>query len=154
VTKSPDAFKTIGEVAALLDVPQHVLRFWEARIGEVRPLRTKQGQRRYRPEDVELLGGIRVLLHVHGYSIRGVQRLLRDRGINYVRAAAGDVAPARAAPKSAAPQQTAAAPVFQLAHLSAGARAALVRALSDRATCRRLAAVAIEITIELERDAA
>lgn len=84
--KASSAFRTIGEVAAALDVPQHVLRFWEARIGEVRPLRTKQGQRRYRPEDVELLGGIRVLLHVHGYSIRGVQRLLRDHGITHVRA--------------------------------------------------------------------
>lgn len=138
-------FRTIGEVAAALDVPQHVLRFWEARIGEVRPLRTKRGQRRYRPEDVELLMGIRVLLHVHGYSIRGVQRLLRDRGINHVRAAARDVAPVR--PEPLPPQATTYKPAFDLSHLSAGARAALVHALSDRAACRQLAVAAIEITM-------
>lgn len=147
-------FRTIGEVAALLNVPQHVLRFWEARIGEVRPLRTKRGQRRYRPEDVELLMGIRVLLHVHGYSIRGVQRLLRDRGINHVRAAAGGGVSVRPEPSSEALQASSEAPAFCLNHLSAGARAALLSVLSDRAACRRLAAAAIEITTELERAAA
>lgn len=84
-TKAPSAFLSIGEVSEKLDVPQHVLRFWEARIGEVRPLRGAKGQRRYRPEDVDLLIGIRFLLHVEGYSIRGVQRKLRDQGIIHVR---------------------------------------------------------------------
>lgn len=152
--KGPDAFRTIGEVAVALDVPQHVLRFREARIGEVRPLRTKTGRRQYRPEDVELLMGIRVLLHVHGYSIRGVQRLLRDHGINHVRAVAGDGATARTEAPSESTQPVGDTPAFDLGHLSAGARAALVIALSDRTTCRRLAAVAIEITSKLERDAA
>lgn len=147
--KGPAAFRTIGEVAAALDVPQHVLRFWEARIGEVRPLRTKQGQRRYRPEDIELLGGIRVLLHVHGYSIRGVQRLLRDQGISHVRAAASGCEPQGAAPAPAGPQAA-----VHLDHLPAAARAALEQALADPAACRRLAAVAIEITAEMGRDAA
>ncbi|KQQ29428.1 hypothetical protein ASF53_19545 [Methylobacterium sp. Leaf123] len=150
MTKGEKAFRTIGEVAAALDVPQHVLRFWEARIGEVRPLRTKQGQRRYRPEDVELLGGIRVLLHVHGYSIRGVRRLLRDKGITHVRAAAGGAASARPEAPSEAPQAAVDAQTFDLNHLSAGARAALVSALTDRATCRRLAAVAIQLTNDME----
>lgn len=147
MTKSDKAFRTIGEVAAVLDVPQHVLRFWEARIGEVRPLRTKQGQRRYRPEDVELLGGIRVLLHVHGYSIRGVQRLIREQGISHIRAAAGGATSARNEAASEAPRPAGESPVFNLDHLSAGARAALVTALSNRAACRRLAAAAIEITM-------
>ncbi|PPE22889.1 MerR family transcriptional regulator, partial [Escherichia coli] len=82
-----------------------------------------RGQRRYRPEDVELLLGIRVLLHVHGYSIRGVQRLLRDQGITHVRAAAGGAASVRPEPSSEAPQAAGEAPTFCLNHLSAGARA-------------------------------
>lgn len=147
MTKCEKAFRTIGEVAAALDVPQHVLRFWEARIGEVRPLRTKRGQRRYRLEDVELLMGIRMLLHVHGYSIRGVQRLIREQGISHIRAAAGGAVSARNEAASEAPQPAADTQAFRLDHLSAGARAALVQALSDRATCRRLAAVALEITM-------
>lgn len=83
--KAPSAFRSISEVAEALDVPDHVLRFWEARIGEVRPLRSARGQRRYRPEDVDLLMGIRFLLHDQGLSIRGVQRILRDKGIIHVR---------------------------------------------------------------------
>lgn len=147
-------FRSIGEVAALLDVPQHVIRFWEARIGEVRSLRTKRGQRRYRPEDVELLSGIRMLLHVHGYSIRGVQRLIRDQGISNIRAAAGGATSARNEAASEAPRPVGESPAFNLDYLSAGARAALVQALSDRATCRRLAAAAIQITTRMEDEAA
>ncbi|WP_232628890.1 MerR family transcriptional regulator [Methylobacterium sp. Leaf118] len=147
--KAPSAFSTIGEVAAALDVPQHVLRFWEARIGEVRPLRSKTGRRRYRPEDVELLLGIRVLLHVEGYSIRGVQRLLRDRGISHVRAAAAGCEPPGAAPAPAGPQ-----PAINFEHLPTAARAALERALTDPAACQRLAALAIEITADKRSRAA
>lgn len=84
-SKAPSAFLSIGEVAEKLDIAIHVIRFWEARIGEVRPLRGAKGQRRYRPEDVELLLGIRHLLHVEAYSIRGVQRVLATRGVVYVR---------------------------------------------------------------------
>ena len=82
------AYKTIGEVAAILDLPQHVLNFWEARFEEVKPLRkgkANQGNRRYRPEDIALLNGIRYLLHAEGYSIRGVQRILREKGAQAVR---------------------------------------------------------------------
>ena len=78
--KSPDAFRTISEVADELDVPQHVLRFWETRFSQIRPLKRAGGRRYYRPEDVELLRRIRELLYQHGYTIKGVQKLLRDGG--------------------------------------------------------------------------
>ncbi len=77
-TKSPAAFRTISEVAAELDVPQHVLRFWETRFAQVRPMKRAGRRRYYRPEDVALLRRIRGLLYQDGYTIRGVQRLLRE----------------------------------------------------------------------------
>ena len=80
VEKAPDAFRTISEVATELDVPQHVLRFWETRFSQIRPLKRAGGRRYYRPEDVELLRRIRGLLYQHGYTIKGVQKLLRDGG--------------------------------------------------------------------------
>jgi DNA-binding transcriptional MerR regulator len=76
--KSAEAFRTISEVAATLDVPQHVLRFWESKFSQVRPLKRGGGRRYYRPEDVELLQTIRGLLYDDGYTIKGVQKLLRD----------------------------------------------------------------------------
>ena len=79
VPKSPDAFRTIGEVSEELDVPQHVLRFWETKFPQVRPLKRGGGRRYYRPEDVALLRHIRHLLHAEGYTVRGVQKLLRER---------------------------------------------------------------------------
>jgi DNA-binding transcriptional MerR regulator len=82
--KSPDAFRTISEVAVELDVPQHVLRFWESRFGQVRPVKRAGGRRYYRPEDVDLLRGIRSLLYSDGFTIKGVQKLLREQGIRYV----------------------------------------------------------------------
>src|SRR6478672_2312717 len=82
--KSPDAFRTISEVADDLDLPQHVLRFWETRFGQIRPLKRGGGRRYYRPDDVELLRGIRTLLYGQGYTIRGVQRILKEKGIRYV----------------------------------------------------------------------
>jgi DNA-binding transcriptional MerR regulator len=78
--KSAGAFRTISEVATDLDVPQHVLRFWETRFVQIRPLKRAGGRRYYRPEDVELLRRIRELLYNNGYTIKGVQRLLRDNG--------------------------------------------------------------------------
>lgn len=78
--KSASAFRTISEVASELDVPQHVLRFWETRFSQIRPLKRAGGRRYYRPEDVELLRRIRGLLYQHGYTIKGVQKLLRDGG--------------------------------------------------------------------------
>jgi DNA-binding transcriptional MerR regulator len=84
VEKSPDAFRTISEVAQELDVPQHVLRFWESRFREIRPMKRGGGRRYYRPDDVDLLRGIRHLLYGEGYTIRGVQRLLREQGLRFV----------------------------------------------------------------------
>ena len=78
--KSPDAFRTIREVSEELDVPQHVLRFWETKFNQVRPLKRGGGRRYYRPEDVDLLRRIRSLLYADGYTIRGVQKLIRETG--------------------------------------------------------------------------
>ena len=78
VEKSAQAFRTISEVATELDVPQHVLRFWESKFSQVRPLKRGGGRRYYRPEDVDLLRRIRTLLYEDGYTIKGVQRLLKE----------------------------------------------------------------------------
>jgi DNA-binding transcriptional MerR regulator len=78
--KSDSAFRTISEVAAELDLPQHVLRFWETKFTQIKPLKRGGGRRYYRPEDVLLLRGIRDLLHKDGYTIKGVQKLLRQSG--------------------------------------------------------------------------
>src|SRR5215471_1016922 len=82
--KSPEAFRTISEVAVELEIPQHVLRFWETRFGAVKPLKRGGGRRYYRPEDVDLLRGIRSLLYRDGLTIKGVQKVLKDRGVRYV----------------------------------------------------------------------
>ncbi len=84
MSKSPDAFRTISEVADDLDLPQHVLRFWETRFSQVKPMKRGGGRRYYRPEDVDLLKGIRHLLYEEGYTIRGVQRILREQGNRFV----------------------------------------------------------------------
>jgi DNA-binding transcriptional MerR regulator len=78
VEKSAQAFRTISEVATELDVPQHVLRFWESKFSQVRPLKRGGGRRYYRPEDIDLLRRIRTLLYDDGYTIKGVQRLLKE----------------------------------------------------------------------------
>jgi len=79
--KSAEAFRTISEVASDLDVPQHVLRFWETKFNQVRPMKRGGGRRYYRPEDVDLLRSIRSLLYDDGYTIKGVQKLLREGGL-------------------------------------------------------------------------
>ena len=84
--KSPDAFRTISEAAEELDLPQHVLRFWESRFREIKPMKRGGGRRYYRPDDLDLLRGIRHLLYGEGYTIRGVQRILREQGIKFVQA--------------------------------------------------------------------
>jgi DNA-binding transcriptional MerR regulator len=82
--KSPDAFRTISEAAEELDVPQHVLRFWETRFTQIKPMKRAGGRRYYRPNDLELLRGIRSLLYKEGYTIRGLQRILKEEGVAYV----------------------------------------------------------------------
>lgn len=95
--KYPDAFRTISEVAEDLDLPQHVLRFWETRFSQIKPMKRGGGRRYYRPQDIDLISGIRHLLYDEGYTIKGVQKLLRDNGSQYVIAlGAGDVAKAEA----------------------------------------------------------
>ena len=84
--KAPDAFRTISEVAEEINVPQHVLRFWESRFTQIRPLKRGGGRRYYRPDDVDLLRGVRHLLYGEGYTIRGVQRILRENGLSFVQA--------------------------------------------------------------------
>ena len=82
--KSPEAFRTISEVAAELDVPQHVLRFWEGRFAQIKPVKRAGGRRYYRPDDVDLLRGIRTLLYREGFTIKGVQKILKERGHRHV----------------------------------------------------------------------
>jgi DNA-binding transcriptional MerR regulator len=82
--KSPEAFRTISEVAAELDVPQHVLRFWETKFTTIKPLKRGGGRRYYRPDDLDLLRGIRSLLYRDGLTIKGVQKILREQGPRYV----------------------------------------------------------------------
>ena len=111
--KSAAAFRTISEVASDLDIPAHVLRFWESKFVQVKPLKRGGGRRYYRPEDIELLRGIRELLYTDGYTIKGVQKLLREGGVKQILAeqAAGRTAgapqkkaetPAMSAPESPA----------------------------------------------------
>ncbi len=91
--KAPDAFRSISEVADELDLPQHVLRFWETRFRDIRPMKRGGGRRYYRPDDINLLRGIRHLLYGEGYTIRGVQRILREQGAKFVAAVWQEGAP-------------------------------------------------------------
>ncbi len=110
--KSPGAFRTISEVADELDVQQHVLRFWETKFSQIRPLKRGGGRRYYRPEDVELLKTIHKLLYSEGYTIKGAQKLFREKGKNVMieavtAAAAADqsTSPASAAKSDLSPRQ-------------------------------------------------
>lgn len=106
--KSPDAFRTISEVAEHLSTPAHVLRFWESRFPQVRPVKRAGGRRYYRPADVALLAGIRQLLHEEGLTIRGVQKILREQGVRHV-AGLGDEAEGMTAEVAAASEDLAGA---------------------------------------------
>ncbi len=124
--KSPEAFRTISEVADWLGVPTHVLRFWESRFAQVKPVKRAGGRRYYRPSDMALLGGIKRLLHDDGMTIRGVQKLLREEGVKHVAGfsqpldsqaedesaeVARDVTPAEAPAKAAAARDDDASPM-------------------------------------------
>jgi DNA-binding transcriptional MerR regulator len=113
MNKSADAFRTIGEVAEELDVPKHVLRFWEGKFPQIKPMKRGGGRRYYRPEDMELLRGIRHLLHAEGYTIKGVQKILREQGIDQVKTmslAAIEAAAARGSSKKGSRHKVAAVP--------------------------------------------
>jgi DNA-binding transcriptional MerR regulator len=127
--KSSSAFRTISEVAAELDVPKHVLRFWEGKFPQLRPMKRGGGRRYYRPEDVELLRGIRWLLYSDGYTIKGVQRILRDSGVKFVKHCWREDAEALAAPPE---------PTFEIPNLAAEAATA---ARQTRRTSQRAAPV-------------
>jgi len=101
--KSPDAYRTIGEVSEQLGVAQHVLRFWESRFSQIRPVKRAGNRRYYRPEDIALIRRIRELLHDEGYSIRGVQKLLKASGVKGVLDGIDAPAPAPTNVTSAAP---------------------------------------------------
>ncbi|MEL6946885.1 MAG: MerR family transcriptional regulator [Pseudomonadota bacterium] len=108
MSKSPDAFRTISEVAQDLELPQHVLRFWETRFSQIKPMKRGGGRRYYRPEDVELLRGIRYLLYAEGYTIKGVQRILKEHGNRFVASVGdGSVSPAGLAAAEQEPEQKA-----------------------------------------------
>jgi DNA-binding transcriptional MerR regulator len=85
LSKTAEAFRTISEVADELEVPKHVLRFWEGRFPQIRPMKRGGGRRYYRPEDMSLLRGICHLLHAEGYTIKGVQKILREQGVDTVK---------------------------------------------------------------------
>lgn len=85
MAKAAEAFRTISEVADTLDVPKHVLRFWEMRFAHVRPMKRGGGRRYYRPTDIDLLQGIKQLLYFEGYTVKGVQKILREQGVEAVK---------------------------------------------------------------------
>jgi len=89
--KTAEAFRTISEVAGELDVPKHVLRFWEGRFPQIKPMKRGGGRRYYRPEDLQLLRGICHLLHAEGYTIKGVQKILREQGVDQVKRVGGEL---------------------------------------------------------------
>jgi len=88
--KSATAFRTISEVSSTLEVPPHVLRFWESKFTQIKPLKRGGGRRYYRPEDIDLLRNIRELLYIEGYTIKGVQKLLREGAVKFVASVTGD----------------------------------------------------------------
>ena len=144
--KDGQAFRTIGEVADLLGIPQHVLRFWETKFSQIRPLKRGGGRRYYRPEDVALLGAIQGLLHDRGYTIKGVQKIIREGGKPALLTAVGHDTPAPAAPVRAAANTSLPAPqVPQSAPaggLSVAQRAALAAVLADLKALRGMLAAA------------
>jgi len=150
VEKSPDAFRTISEAADELDLPQHVLRFWETRFSTIKPLKRGGGRRYYRPEDVLLLKGIRHLLYDQGFTIKGVQKILKDQGARRVAAIGnGGAAEALLSQSSADDQQavveiadgeddSAAIGGTNEASLDDASRERLTAVLRDLLECKRL----------------
>lgn len=124
--KSATAFRTISEVGAELDIPQHVLRFWESKFSQVKPLKRGGGRRYYRPEDIALLRRIRDLLYTEGYTIRGVQRLFREAGVKAV-------VEGKVAAEGDSPQ-----PPKDMPKLGAETKAELEAVLDELVTLRRM----------------
>ena len=135
--KSPTAFRTISEVATDLSVPSHVLRFWETKFSQVRPLKRGGGRRYYRPEDIALLRNIRSLLYDDGYTIKGVQKLLREGGAKTLVNDAGssEEPSAEQAPKG---MPMAASPAMKKAILPATTRGVLSDVLRELEELREI----------------
>ena len=151
MSKTAEAFRTISEVASELDVPKHVLRFWEARFPQIKPMKRGGGRRYYRPEDLALLCGICHLLHAEGYTIKGVQKILREQGIDQVKRISGEVPAPKEAPPAAAKRDR-----RGKAHLSVQATAfgsAGERGASSRSSSTTSALKAAIAELELCRDA-
>jgi len=105
VTKGPQAFRTISEASHELGVPQHVLRFWETKFSFIRPMKRAGGRRFYRPQDIAVLKGVRALLHDDGYTIKGVQRLHKEQGVQCLLTAAEGEEPGVTVAPSLEPEQ-------------------------------------------------
>ena len=144
MSKTAEAFRTISEVADELEVPKHVLRFWEGRFPQIRPMKRGGGRRYYRPEDMVLLRGICHLLHAEGYTIKGVQKILREQGVDTVKRFGADPAAVEepvAAPV-AAPAATGkrggkkAAGAARAAPTKAEVRERLLAAIAELEACR------------------
>lgn len=162
--KAPDAFRTISEVAEDLKVPQHVLRFWETRFSQIKPMKRAGGRRYYRPDDVALLRGIHHLLYGEGYTIRGVQRILRDQGPKFVQSVwqPGAEQPmhgpvdddveqpeeAVSEPQAAAAARPQATPAAIRAQMSREDLRRLQATLFELSECRRLLDNAMQRTVE------
>lgn len=149
MNKSAGAFRTISEVADELGVPKHVLRFWENKFAHIRPMKRGGGRRFYRPEDMELLLGVRDLLHRDGYTIKGVQRILREQGVDAVKQrgkqrSAGTRAAARPKAKEAEarPRKLPAEPNAALAKATPeDVRKQILAAITELKACKDLLAV-------------
>lgn len=138
VEKSADAFRTISEVADELEVPQHVLRFWETKFAQIRPLKRGGGRRYYRPEDIDLLRAIRGLLYDKGYTIKGVQKLIREGGLKLADGSAAVEFPA--APAEEADSSASEAPRRPVADLP------LFRATLSEGQVREVKAIRAELS--------
>ena len=153
--KRPGAFRTISEVADELDVPQHVLRFWETRFVQIRPVKRAGGRRYYRPDDVDLIKGVRRLLHDQGYTIKGAQRVLKENGVRFVQSVGRGEAEVEApAPTETETGEGDAAPVGRTEgeELARPDRLALEAALDDLYACRD-ALAALRLPPEIAADA-
>ncbi|MCI4679161.1 MerR family transcriptional regulator [Rhodoblastus acidophilus] len=146
--KTQDAFRTIGEVAEELDLPQHVLRFWETKFNQIRPVKRVGGRRYYRPEDVQLVAAIRILLYSEGYTIRGVQRILKEQGVRALiaasRANGRELPPAPTEDADGAAQDERAQPTEPAFEGAADAAAEGGTSLSPQDRCR-LEAILVEL---------
>ena len=137
MAKAVEAFRNIGEVSAELGVKKHVLRFWELKFPQLKPMKRGGGRRLYRPVDVELLKGIRDLLQTAGYTIKGVQKLLRERGIEHIKLAQDDRSTLAQAPRGARRAKAGTPGALQLSAVEVGALRSI---MAELAACHALLA--------------